>query len=195
MKPKGSGKRAAVPICARRRSARIPRRLDGAARQSVLLPRDRQPDVGPLFGRRAGRSGRRLAGHQSAEQSRIARRTGQGPDRTSLRSQTFDPHDHDLRGLRAELAADAVQRQGSPQLRPLFPPPDAGRSFVRRGRRAVWRLGRSIQGFPLGTRAIDLPDEAVDSSISSMSSAVLIAIRLANANGVMRQTWPRCCTC
>ena len=59
---------------------------------------------------------------------------------------------------------------------------------------AVSGVPEKFSGFPEGTRAIDLPDEAV-TAISSMSSAVLTASRPASANGVTRRTWRRCCTC
>ncbi len=60
----------------RRRPARGVGRLDGESRESLFRPLAGQPLLEALFRPRAGRAGRRHAGHQSAHESRVARPTG-----------------------------------------------------------------------------------------------------------------------
>ncbi len=76
-----------------------------AKENPYLRPRDSQSAMGPLHAARTGRSGRRHAGHEPADEPGAARRAGRRSARACLRLEAAHEEHHEVARLRAERRA------------------------------------------------------------------------------------------
>ncbi len=138
-------------------------RLAHRAGESLLQPRDHQSRLGEFLRRRPGRSGRRHAAHQSAEQRRTAHGAGQASGRQPLRSQIADAGHPAKRNLSA-LQPDTCRK--------TWPTDDSIRIIFPRRMMAEVLLDAMSQvtgaptefkGYAAGWRALQLPDSNVNS--------------------------------
>ena len=160
-----------------RRRRRSPGRARGCvnlAREPLFQALDHEPGLGEFLRRRAGGSRGRHPRQQPCEQRAAAHRRREFPRRKEVRPARADARHFAERNLSALQRGPAGKPGGHALLRPLLSAPTDGRSRARRRRAShqsahrfqnerSHRGGRQGAAFPVGWRAVQLPDAGTDS--------------------------------